>query len=97
MRYLWWKVWLTRLQIVQFVVVCIHSTQLLVDNSCRYPIVFTYILNFYSLLFFFLFADYYRKAYRRKKDEGEEEEEAGKTKFTMNWTGVAVSRTLKNR
>ena len=96
-RYLWWKVWLTRLQILQFVAICLHSAQLVLDNSCRYPIIFTYILNFYSAVFLLLFADYYRKAYLKGKREAKGEGGGTKSKFTMNWTGVAVSRSVKNR
>ena len=106
-RYLWWKVWLTRLQIVQFVAVGLHSTQLLVDNSCKYPIIFTYILNFYSVIFFLLFVDYYRKAYLKRRDGATTTTSAvtgnndvkGKKgdKFSMNWTGVSASRTRKTQ
>ena len=96
-KYLWWKVWLTRMQILQFVVVCLHSTQLLLDNSCQYPIVFTYILNFYSLLFFLLFADYYRKAYIKSRGKMASSAKGKKdSKYSMNWTGVSASRLFKS-
>jgi len=65
-KYLWWKPWMTRIQLIQFVALYIHSGQLFFNNSCQYPIIFAYAVNIYSLIFFILFMDYYVKAYRGK-------------------------------
>lgn len=64
--YLWWKPWMTRVQLIQFVALYLHSAQLFFDNSCNYPIIFGYAINIYSIIFFILFLDYYLKAYRGK-------------------------------
>lgn len=65
-QYLWWKPWMTRVQLIQFVALYLHSAQLFFDNSCNYPIIFGYAINIYSIIFFILFMDYYLKAYRGK-------------------------------
>jgi len=64
--YLWWKPWMTRVQLLQFIALYLHSAQLFFDNSCGYPIIFGYAINIYSIIFFILFMDYYLKAYRGK-------------------------------
>ena len=42
--YLWWKRYMTKMQMVQFVIVCIHSIQL-VFMECNYPKSFVYIIG----------------------------------------------------
>ena len=48
-QYLWWKPWMTRVQLIQFVALYLHSAQLFFDNSCNYPIIFGYAINIYSI------------------------------------------------
>ena len=60
-RFLWWKPWLTRLQILQFILMYAHTAQLFFHNPCGYPTGFAYGINVYSLIFFVLFLDYYYK------------------------------------
>jgi elongation of very long chain fatty acids protein 7 len=54
-KYLWWKRYLTIIQMVQFVAIFVHSTQLLFYNPCNYPMIFPYALIFHAGMFFLLF------------------------------------------
>ncbi|KFM79053.1 Elongation of very long chain fatty acids protein, partial [Stegodyphus mimosarum] len=65
-KYLWWKKYITAIQMVQFLLIFTHSFQLLFIN-CNYPSGFMYWIGFHAVLFWFLFADFYRNAYRKKK------------------------------
>lgn len=64
-KYLWWKKYMTSMQITQFVACIVHSSQLLF-TECNYPQLFVYWVLSYAVIFFFLFADFYRKAYQPK-------------------------------
>lgn len=54
-KFLWWKRYLTQLQMIQFVAVFVHSSQLLFKNECNYPMIAIYLNLFHSVLFFALF------------------------------------------
>jgi GNS1/SUR4 family len=54
-KYLWWKKYLTTMQMVQFVVVFLHAMQLFFHNPCGYPIFFCYVVIGHAIMFFFLF------------------------------------------
>jgi len=72
-KYLWWKKYLTLLQMVQFVLVMVHAFQLLFRNDCNYPIYFAYFIGAHAVLFYFLFSNFYKQAYKEKKAKKEEE------------------------
>jgi len=60
--YLWWKRYLTKLQMVQFIVFIIHALQpLFID--CNYPKVYCWIILGHGCLYFLLFANFYIKSY----------------------------------
>ncbi|KAL7292494.1 hypothetical protein TKK_0014069 [Trichogramma kaykai] len=63
--YLWWKKYLTSLQMIQFVLVMIHAFQLLFIE-CNYPKAFVWWIGMHAVLFYFLFRDFYRQAYSNK-------------------------------
>ena len=48
----------------QFIVVCIHSAQLFY-MECNYPIVFTYWIALYAVIFLVLFLNFYVQSYKR--------------------------------
>ncbi|XP_049954171.1 elongation of very long chain fatty acids protein AAEL008004-like [Schistocerca serialis cubense] len=64
-RYLWWKKYLTVLQMVQFVLVMVHAFQLLFID-CDYPRAFVWWIGMHAVMFYFLFSDFYKQAYKRK-------------------------------
>lgn len=61
-KYLWWKRYLTIVQMVQFVAALIHACiPLFVD--CGYQPGFAYALIAHALLFWVMFYNFYRKNY----------------------------------
>lgn len=54
-KHLWWKKYLTQIQMIQFVAIFVHSMQLFFDNSCNFPIIYPYMIIFHAVMFFFLF------------------------------------------
>ncbi|KAI3384951.1 hypothetical protein SNEBB_005127 [Seison nebaliae] len=65
-KYIWWKKYMTVFQMVQFVLVMIHSSQLLFMN-CYYPTLFIYWIASYAIAFFMLFSNFFFVNYLRKK------------------------------
>lgn len=69
--YLWWKKYLTSMQIIQFVLVAIHELQLLFID-CDLPKSLAIWIGFHAILFFFLFRDFYNKSYGPKNGKRKE-------------------------
>ncbi|XP_054001056.1 elongation of very long chain fatty acids protein AAEL008004-like [Hylaeus anthracinus] len=65
--YLWWKKYLTSLQMIQFVLVMIHAFQLLFID-CNYPKAFVWWIGLHAIMFYFLFRDFYRETYKKRKN-----------------------------
>ncbi|KAF5287807.1 hypothetical protein FQR65_LT12175 [Abscondita terminalis] len=81
-KYLWWKKYLTTLQMVnyytyktnfkqknfqiQFVLVMLHAFQLLFID-CNYPKAFVWWIGLHAIMFYFLFSDFYKQTYMKKK------------------------------
>ncbi|KAG5318223.1 ELVL1 protein, partial [Pseudoatta argentina] len=63
--YLWWKKYLTTLQMIQFVLVMIHAFQLLFID-CNYPKAFVWFIGMHAIMFYFLFRNFYNEAYNKK-------------------------------
>ncbi|GBN44447.1 Elongation of very long chain fatty acids protein AAEL008004 [Araneus ventricosus] len=67
-KYLWWKKYMTTIQMIQFLMIFTHAFQLLFIN-CNYPRGFMYWIGFHAVLFWFLFAEFYKNAYQKKRAE----------------------------
>lgn len=65
--YLWWKKYLTKLQMLQFVLVMINAVTTFMSTNCKFPIVFAYLQASVASIFLFLFAMFYQSAYRQQK------------------------------
>lgn len=65
-RYLWWKKYLTTMQMVQFVLVIIHAFQLLFIE-CNYPKAFVWWIGMHAVMFYFLFRNFYTQTYEKKQ------------------------------
>ncbi|XP_074036572.1 very long chain fatty acid elongase AAEL008004 [Leptinotarsa decemlineata] len=64
-KYLWWKKYLTTIQLLQFTLVFIHSAQLL-WLDCGYPKLIGGFLLLHSTIFFGLFTHFYYQTYKPK-------------------------------
>lgn len=65
---LWWKKYLTTLQMTQFIVVVVHMLNIAIRHpTCVYPTVFKIIIACYGVLFYYLFAGFWRSAYSSAK------------------------------
>ncbi|KAH6937211.1 hypothetical protein HPB50_025996 [Hyalomma asiaticum] len=65
-KHLWWKRYLTQFQLVQFVMIFLH-TLMPFFISCGYPRPHTYIMLCEAVFFFSMFVRFYLKAYSDKK------------------------------
>jgi len=70
-KFLWWKKYLTRLQMIQFVCIFIHAL-LPLYFDCDYPKYMPKVLIANSFAFFILFANFYFFAYINRKPKAEE-------------------------
>ncbi|CAG0886358.1 unnamed protein product [Darwinula stevensoni] len=82
-KYLWWKKYLTSLQMVQFICIFVHAFQLLFID-CDYPKAFSWWIGGHAVLFFFLFTDFYKKAYTHKRNKSKMGHKNGLSKAFFN-------------
>jgi len=64
--YLWWKRYLTQLQMIQFVLITVHSLHQLCGD-CGYPGAATLVPMTSSLVFLPMFLQFYSREYKMKK------------------------------
>ncbi|XP_034116757.1 elongation of very long chain fatty acids protein F-like [Drosophila albomicans] len=64
---IWWKQYITILQMVQFVMMFSHSFWTLMQPECEVPFLPIFIILFMSGVMFVMFSDFYIKAYLKKK------------------------------
>ncbi|XP_026813756.1 elongation of very long chain fatty acids protein AAEL008004-like isoform X1 [Rhopalosiphum maidis] len=63
-KYLWWKKYLTTLQMLQFLAIMLHAFQLLFID-CNYPKAFVWWIGMHAVMFFFLFKEFYKQQYTK--------------------------------
>ncbi|KAL1116431.1 hypothetical protein AAG570_004905 [Ranatra chinensis] len=66
-KYLWWKKYVTMIQMIQFVLVMVHAFQLLFID-CDYPRAFVWWIGLHAVLFYFLFKEFYEQEYKKKAE-----------------------------
>ncbi|XP_072353081.1 elongation of very long chain fatty acids protein 7a [Scyliorhinus torazame] len=65
-KYLWWKKYMTTIQLVQFVVITVHIGQFFLMKNCQYQYpVFLYIIWLYGVSFMILFLNFWYYAYTK--------------------------------
>ena len=82
-KYLWWKWYVTILQLVQLVTYSLHAAfPLFVE--CDFPKIFSYVIIFHGAMFFLFFLNFYMKAYLKKGDR-----KGAAAKTDINASGLA--------
>lgn len=89
-KYLWWKKYLTTLQMVQFVAIMAHAFQLLF-TECNYPRAFVWWIGMHAVMFFFLFKQFYIETYSRRMAKAAHKNgtiQNGNTKVELHKNGI---------
>ncbi|XP_070499657.1 very long chain fatty acid elongase 7-like [Chironomus tepperi] len=92
-KYLWWKKYLTILQMIQFVGIMVHAFQLFFSNPCNYPMSFAYWIGAHAVMFYFLFSNFYKTAYMAKKKKKVEDINGNVTKIDQ---GTAYNSKIEH-
>uniref|UniRef100_A0AAY4DUX1 Elongation of very long chain fatty acids protein 1 n=2 Tax=Denticeps clupeoides TaxID=299321 RepID=A0AAY4DUX1_9TELE len=67
-KFLWWKKYMTAIQLVQFVLVSLHATQYYFMDRCDYQVpLFIHLIWMYGTFFFLLFSNFWYQAYTKGK------------------------------
>lgn len=64
---LWWKKYITQLQMVQFVFLTVHCFSALFIKDCDYSLIMAGIIGTQNFILFVLFYNFYKKTYLKKK------------------------------
>ena len=64
-KYLFWKKYITTIQLSQFTIVLIHSLKNFLNN-CEGMSFFLFVNFFHASVFFYLFSTFYKKSYAKK-------------------------------
>ncbi|XP_076837496.1 elongation of very long chain fatty acids protein 1a [Brachyhypopomus gauderio] len=67
-KYLWWKKYMTAIQLIQFIVVSVHISQYYFMEKCDYQVpLFIHLIWIYGMFFFVLFSNFWIQAYVKGK------------------------------
>lgn len=96
-KYLWWKKYITWIQLIQFFAVVIYMTSMVLF-SCTVDKFFTWFFLINAFIFIYLFADFYRKAYiLNEKNKERKRLSIANAKLVLETNGhVNVEEKLKS-
>ncbi|XP_034039320.1 elongation of very long chain fatty acids protein 1a [Thalassophryne amazonica] len=67
-KYLWWKKYMTAIQLIQFILVSIHISQYYFMEKCDYQVpLWIHLIWMYGVFFFLLFSNFWIQAYVKGK------------------------------
>ncbi|KTF86979.1 hypothetical protein cypCar_00015055 [Cyprinus carpio] len=67
-KYLWWKKYMTAIQLIQFVLLTVHISQYYFMEKCEYQVpIFIHLILIYGTFFFILFSNFWIQAYIKGK------------------------------
>ncbi|CAH0713848.1 unnamed protein product, partial [Brenthis ino] len=64
---IWWKKYITQMQILQFLLLILHFGHIIFEPSCGYPKWVSFVFLPHNIFILFLFSDFYIKEYIYKK------------------------------
>ncbi|KAL4711173.1 hypothetical protein ACJJTC_015282 [Scirpophaga incertulas] len=97
-KYLWWKKYVTKLQLIQFVLMLLYCAWTHFSPRCQYAAGFTYFICTNVIIFLILFLNFYSKSYKEKRDaEKRTKVEYNKTCNGLKKNGFIKSDEIKNK
>ncbi|XP_053507288.1 elongation of very long chain fatty acids protein 1a [Ictalurus furcatus] len=91
-KYLWWKKYMTAIQLTQFIVVSVHISQYYFMENCEYQVpIFIHLILMYGVLFFILFSNFWIQAYIKGKRLPVGSDDKPKQNGCANGTEAAMS------
>lgn len=74
--YLWWKKYVTTIQLIQFIILGLHFLVAAVTPNCGYPRALSLTGTAIALMFFALFAAFYKETYtpRHKQQQPQQQQ-----------------------
>ncbi|KAL0966139.1 hypothetical protein UPYG_G00291390 [Umbra pygmaea] len=93
-KYLWWKKYMTAIQLIQFVLISVHISQYYFMEKCDYQVpLFIHLIWMYGVFFFLLFSNFWIQAYVKGKrlPTPNKEENLKQNGFTNGVAKVKVS------
>lgn len=78
-KYLWWKRYITQIQIIQFILLFVYGLAFMVLQE-GYAFFFTYNMLIQSLMYMYLFSRFYFKTYKKTKNDLGSESTMGEVK-----------------
>ncbi|KAG7299704.1 hypothetical protein JYU34_016702 [Plutella xylostella] len=97
-KYLWWKKYVTTMQLVQFLIMLSYCVWTHYSPRCQYATGFTYFISINVTIFLVLFLNFYSKSYKgKKKPQIDETEPFEKTRNGVERNGInKVQNGIKN-
>ncbi|XP_053602818.1 very long chain fatty acid elongase 7-like [Plodia interpunctella] len=72
-KYLWWKKYVTKMQLLQFILMLAYCTWTYFSPRCQFATGFTYFISGNVTLFLLLFLNFYYKSYKIKRSSDKTE------------------------
>lgn len=82
--YLWWKKYLTRLQMFQFVLVMVNAAKTFMSQDCKFPLLFSYLQALVACAFLILFGMFYHDAYMKRNQRNQQARRAQTNRTNKN-------------
>lgn len=76
--YLWWKKYVTTIQLIQFIILGLHFAVAALTPNCGYPRALSLTGVAIACLFFALFAAFYRQTYRQQSNQNNQNKQQRK-------------------
>lgn len=93
-KYLWWKKYMTAIQLTQFVLISVHITQYYFMEKCDYQVpVFIHLIWIYGTFFFILFSNFWIQAYVKGKRLPVSDEDKPKQNGFPNGSATHITST----
>ncbi|XP_026729754.1 elongation of very long chain fatty acids protein 7-like isoform X1 [Trichoplusia ni] len=95
-KYLWWKKYVTKLQLIQFILMLTYCAWTHFSPRCQYASGFTYFICSNITIFLFLFLNFYTKSYKKRNMEKKNVEKEIKEEYERAHNGVKTNGVCKN-